>query len=176
MGKVLCGWHPMYYPNEAVPVLGEFPQDGDSHGICDRCRVKFEAEVKPVGLKKRNNSAGKRADLGGLYVRSAWEANYARYLDWLVQIGDIRGWEYEPVTFEFHAIKRGTRFYTPDFKVTNCDGSVEYHEVKGWMDPKSKTKLKRMKRYYPDVPVTVIDADAYRALARDVSGFIPNWE
>ena len=119
---------------------------------------------------------GKRADLDGLFVRSSWEANYARYLNWLVGLGEIAAWEYEPDTFWFDEIKRGTRSYTPDFKITNNDGTVDYHEVKGWMDQKSRTKLKRMAKYYPNVKVTLIDADAYYAIARDVSGFIPNWE
>ena len=119
---------------------------------------------------------GKREDLGGLYVRSSWEANYCRYLNWLVEIGQIVSWEFEPDTFEFVGIKRGTRFYTPDFKIVNSDGSIEYHEVKGYMDAKSKTKLKRMKKYYPDVKLIVIDSDAYKALARDVKNFITNWE
>jgi hypothetical protein len=48
VGKILCGWHPMYYPDEPVPVLGEFLAEGDSHGICDRCRAQFEAEAKPL--------------------------------------------------------------------------------------------------------------------------------
>lgn len=119
---------------------------------------------------------GKREDLNGLYVRSSWEANYARYLNWLVSIGQIARWEYEPDTFEFTAIKRGTRSYTPDFKVYENDGRVAYHEVKGWMDQPSRTRLERMARYYPDVQIVLIDAPVYRALARDVRRLIANWE
>lgn len=121
-------------------------------------------------------TVGKREDLGGLFVRSSWEANYARYLNWLVSHGEIKGWQYEVDTFEFASIKRGTRFYTPDFKIVNNDDTVEYHEVKGWMDAKSATKLKRMAKYYPDIKVIVIDKDAYYALARSVKALVPNWE
>ena len=126
-------------------------------------------------MSNRGHKQGKREDLGGLYVRSSWEANYARYLNWLISIGEIDRWEYEPDEFEFTEIKRGTRFYLPDFKVF-IGAEVEYHEVKGWMDKKSKTKLKRMAKYYPEVRVIVIDGDAYRALARDVKRLVPNWE
>lgn len=125
---------------------------------------------------RSRGKGGKRADLGGLYVRSAWEANYARYLNWLVAQDVIKAWEYEPDTFWFLHIKRGTRSYTPDFKIHNNDGSVEYHEVKGWMTPKSKTQLKRMARYHPDVKVIIVDADAYRAIARQAKRLIPRWE
>lgn len=119
--------------------------------------------------------SGKRDDLGGLFVRSAWEANYARYLNWLVEQGEIEGWEYEADTFIFHGVTRGAYSYTPDFKVTNRGGSVEYHEVKGWMDGKSKTRLKRMTKFYPDVKVIVIGEDEYKSLAR-WKGLIPEWE
>jgi hypothetical protein len=125
---------------------------------------------------KGRGRGGKREDLGGLFVRSSWEANYARYLNWLLSLGEIRAWEYEPDTFEFTKIKRGSRFYTPDFKVTTPDGYIEYHEVKGWMDQESATKLKRMRKYYPAVVVHLIDKDVYSAIARKVKGFIPNWE
>ena len=119
---------------------------------------------------------GKRADLGNLYFRSRWEANYARYLNWLVGLGEIQSWQYESDTFEFAKIKRGNRFYTPDFKIANKDGSVEYHEVKGWMDATSQTKLRRMAKYYPEVRVVVVDQPAYRAIARQARNLVPGWE
>ena len=119
---------------------------------------------------------GKRVDLDNQYFRSSWEANYARYLNWLCEIGDIEHWEYEPDVFMFHEIKRGTRSYTPDFKVFEQDGSFEYIEIKGWMDPKSKTRLKRMAKYYPDVPLRLVDKDIYYAIRDKVQGFIANWE
>ena len=33
------------------------------------------------------------------FFRSRWEANYARYLEWLCSIGQIAKWEHEPQTF-----------------------------------------------------------------------------
>lgn len=118
---------------------------------------------------------GKRADLGDTYYRSAWEANYARYLNWLVEQGEIAGWVYEADVFVFHGETRGAITYRPDFKVTERDGSVVYHEVKGWMDGPSKTRLKRMAKHYPDVKVIVIGEAEYRALAR-WKALIPEWE
>src|SRR5215471_1288173 len=60
---------------------------------------------------------GRRKDLDDRYFRSSWEANYARYLNFLKSRGEIHDWQYESNTFWFHKIKRGTRSYTPDFKV-----------------------------------------------------------
>lgn len=148
--------------------------------FCDvRCKAAAQSAspLTTSGINRMGTRrGGRREDLDGLYVRSSWEANYARYLNWLQAHGEIRSWEFEPDTFEFHRIKRGTRFYTPDFKVTNNDGSVEYHEVKGWMNPASKTKLARMARYYPDVKLVLIDGPVYRTLARQLRGLIPTWE
>lgn len=120
---------------------------------------------------------GRRDDLGGQYFRSSWEANYARYLNLLVEKGHIVSWEYEAQTFWFEAIRRGTRSYLPDFRVLFPDGHHEWHEVKGWMDPKSQTKLKRMAKYYPNEIVHVIGSEWFRQATRSgIAGAIPNWE
>jgi hypothetical protein len=126
--------------------------------------------------KHRRGIGGRRPDLGGLYLRSRWEANWARYLNLLVQQRVIVGWEYEPCVFEFSAIKRGSRTYTPDFRVTYPDGTVIYQELKGWMDPKSATKLARMSRYYPDVKLEVIGKKEYTRMSTIVGCGLPGWE
>ena len=73
--------------------------------------------------------------------RSNWEANFARILNaYQIQF------EFEPKVFTF-PIKRGTKGYTPDFYFPKTD---EWVEIKGYLDDKSKIKIKRFKRYYPD--------------------------
>lgn len=128
------------------------------------------------GKPHPTGKGGKRTDLGNVYFRSSWEANWARYLNWLLEQGEICKWEFEPDTFAFHLIKRGTRFYTPDFKVFNKNGSIEYHEIKGWMTPESRTKLKRMAKYYPEIKVVLIDKKHYRSVADKMKRVIANWE
>lgn len=108
------------------------------------------------------------------YMRSGWEINYAWYLEWLRKKAEIKKWEYEVDTFWFEAIKRGVRSYKPDFKVFLLDGSIEYHEVKGWMDAKSKTKIQRMAKYYPTVKLIIIDKDVYNSI-KQWSRLIPHW-
>lgn len=98
---------------------------------------------------------------GTMYFRSKWEANYALYLDFLVEKEQIKNWEYEADVFMFEEVKIGTRSYRPDFKIFNFNGSIEYHEVKGYMDSKSKTKLRRMLKYYPEIKLVLIERDAY---------------
>jgi len=117
-------------------------------------------------------------EFGGqkVYYRSKWEANYGRYLQWLKDVGQIAGWEHEPKTFWFDGIKRGCLSYLPDFRVTELNGDCVYHEVKGWMDDRSITKIKRMKKYHPDTKLIVIDAACYRALERKMKPIIREWE
>lgn len=117
-------------------------------------------------------------DFGGKrhYYRSRWEANYARYLEWLKINGHIKEWEHEPEIFWFEGVKRGTVSYLPDFRVTENNGSIAYHEVKGWMDDRSKTKIKRMAKYHPDVKLIVIEKKQYEAIKKSVSAMIDGWE
>jgi hypothetical protein len=160
---------------------------------CSRCGKFFEVFPKSpqqyCGLKCGRNhkqseahqgysKSGKRVDLGGQYFRSRWEANYARYLNFLKEHGEpILKWEFEPETFEFHKIKKGTRFYTPDFKVTYTDGHIEYHEVKGWDYPKGKTARKRFLKYYPKLTLVLIDKEFFKAItAQGTDRIITGWE
>lgn len=116
--------------------------------------------------------------IGGrrIYFRSKWEMNYARYLQWLAERGEIAAWAYEPDTFWFEQVRRGTRCYIPDFRVTETSGRVAYHEVKGWMDARSATKLKRMKKYHPNVTIVVVDGAAYKQISVSVGRLVPGWE
>lgn len=117
-------------------------------------------------------------DIGGAskYYRSRWEANYARYLEWLKAKGVVIDWAHEPEVFWFEKIKRGARSYLPDFRIEFADGRIEYHEVKGWMDSRSKTKIRRMAKYHPRVVLVVIDNKAYRNLASAVGALVEGWE
>jgi hypothetical protein len=120
---------------------------------------------------KKQFKQGFREDIG-IYVRSEWEAVYARYLNFLIKNKEIKSWEYEPKTFWFENIRRGVRSYTPDFLIINNNGSEEYHEVKGYMDSRSATKLKRMKKYYPEIKMVLIDGDFIKDIKRKLGRIV----
>ena len=113
---------------------------------------------------------GKRKDLNDTYFRSSWEANIARYYNYL----GIK-WEYEPKTFIFTNITNGSVSYTPDFYLPEEDRWIE---VKGWMDSKSKTKLKRFKKQYPKEysKLTLIQEKEYNEIKRKLGNYIKGWE
>lgn len=118
-------------------------------------------------------------EIGGYrkYYRSRWEANYARYLEHLRAKEEVASWAHEPKTFWFEGIKRGVNNYLPDFQVVYPgERGEEYHEVKGWMDAKSATKIKRMARYHPTVNLVIVDRKIYNGLEREFGKIIADWE
>ena len=125
--------------------------------------------------RARSYKMGFRPDIG-ITVRSRWEANIARYLAWLSDGGVIKGWAYEPLRFWFEGIRSGTRSYLPDFRVDYPDGHHEWIEVKGYWDPKSKTSVKRFRKYFPEETLVIIDKPEYLRLEKDLKERIPNWE
>lgn len=119
---------------------------------------KFSDEVRKnmsLGAARRireNNNhyergnGGFREDLGH-YVRSNWEANFARILKF-----QGKTYDYEPRSFQLAEGKT----YTPDFLV---DGI--FYEVKGYWTELAKQKLKSFKKQYPDVTVQIIEGAEY---------------
>lgn len=139
---------------------------------------------------------GYRKDLKQ-YFRSKWEANICRYYNFV----GIK-WIYEPQEFEFYKIKRGSRFYKPDFYLPASDSWVE---LKGLFKASDKTKLKRFKKYYPEefaklqfiifdpyarskanaetlkflveeLGIYFIKIGSYKEIEDKLGGLIPNWE
>lgn len=139
---------------------------------------------------------GYREDLKQ-YFRSRWEANMGRFYNF-VRIK----WLYEPQEFEFHKIKRGSRFYKPDFYLPEQDKLIE---IKGFFTAGDKTKIRRFKRYYPeefarlrfiipdkyakskangetikflcdDLRIDFNDIISYKEIEEKLGKLIPNWE
>lgn len=138
---------------------------------------------------------GYREDLKQFF-RSKMESNIARYYNYM-----LIAWVYEPIEFEFKGIKRGNRFYTPDFYLPIQDLWIE---VKGYFRPQCKTKLRRFKKYYlegfkklrfvipdkysrsvangemisflmDDLGINFKDIESYKEMEK-LRGMIPGWE
>lgn len=104
--------------------------------------VKEKRKVNPFALQGsayQYTNTGYREDLK-FSCRSAWESNWARILN----MYSIK-FEFEPKVFTY-PLKRGTKAYTPDFFLPETE---EWVELKGYMDKKSKLKIKRFKIYWP---------------------------
>lgn len=133
-------------------------------------KAKYIMEHPSYKLGGNRSKSGYREINGRKqYFRSSWEANTARLLDF-----QGRKWEFEKKTFWFENIRRGTRSYLPDFYLPEED---LYIEVKGYMDSKSITKLKRMDKYYPEVNIEVWGKEFFADLKKQGIGkLIPGWE
>lgn len=154
------------------------------------CSVECSSKVAPQrGAKTKHANGWFKSDrpysrakrgwhvIGGqrIFCRSRWESNYAKYLEFLKSCGEVASWEHEPDTFWFEKIKRGCRSYLPDFKVVLPSGEIEYHECKGWMDSKSKTKIKRMAKYHPAITLIIRGEEWFR-LNKNLRSVVPGWE
>jgi hypothetical protein len=117
------------------------------------------------------------AEIGGKrnFYRSRWEYRYALYLEFMKKHKHIVEWEHEPKTFWFEGIKRGTNNYKPDFRVVFPSGNDEWIEVKGYMDSKSATKIKRMAKYHPDVKLRVIGKEWFKENGSKLKNIISGW-
>jgi hypothetical protein len=73
------------------------------------------------------------------------EEAYSRYLEYGRQSGEIRQWMFEPIKLR---LAKKT-WYTPDFLVIRSDGSVAFHEVKGFWRDDARVKIKVATEIYP---------------------------
>ena len=122
---------------------------------CNKNQMAVPKNKKLTNYQHASNKAWRTIAGRKIFFRSSWEFNYALYLQWLKDKKEIIDWEHEPEIFEF-PIKHGTTRYLPDFKVVISNSKKEYHEVKGYLDNKSKTKIKRFRKYYPDEQLIII--------------------
>ncbi len=171
-------------PNPVKIYIKRCPQCGKQFEVskpngkecCTRsCASKWRVKTQANPGGRSRTKSGVREDLGNMAFRSAWEANYARYLNLLLDNRQILAWEYEPKRFYF-PIRRGTISYLPDFMITLNSADIEWHEVKGYMDQKSRTRLKRFAKYYPDEKLVLIDKSVYTDIAAAWASKIDGWE
>lgn len=67
-----------------------------------------------------------------------WEAQWSAELSARMTAGDVLFWSFEPFSLR---IASGCR-YTPDFLVMRADGTMECHEVKGFMREAARVRLR----------------------------------
>lgn len=126
--------------------------------VSQAAKLRLQSENQYSRCKK-----GKRSDLEGVYFRSAWEANYARILNYLSM-----AWEFEPETFDVGE----SETYTPDFKL--ADGS--FVEIKGWWTEIGKRKVELFRQRYPQMKLQIIGRPEYTALYKQYGSIITHWE
>jgi len=127
------------------------------------------------GVQRQTYKGWYEIDGKRMYLKSNWEKRYALYLSFMKKYNHIVDWEYEPETFWFDGIKRGTNNYKPDFKVQFPSGNYEFFEVKGYKTNKDETKIKRMAKYHPNIKLNVIDKVWFGNNGKILQKVIKNW-
>lgn len=75
-----------------------------------------------------------------------WESQYADHLEADRLSGRIHSWRYEKIGLR---LAKGCT-YNPDFLVIRDDGTVEFHEVKGFWEDDALVKIKVAAEQFPE--------------------------
>lgn len=125
----------------------------------------YSGERSPsYGKPPSHGNQGIKVDLGH-YVRSSWEANYARILKY-----NKIPYEYEPKTFELITDDGKKATYTPDFYIGH------WVEIKGYWRDDAKEKVRLFTEQYPNERLEIIDKPVYLKLEKEYKNKIPMWE
>lgn len=113
---------------------------------------------------------------------SNYEYDYALYLDYLYEKGEIAGWVRNTTKFYFSRTVeipgRTTKqnAYRPDFIIFNKDSTYQIHEVKGWMNDKSQVVCDQFAKDYPNLTYKIITRDEILSLQSQFKDKIWGWE
>jgi hypothetical protein len=118
------------------------------------------------GMPSPHRKGGFREDLNH-YVRSSWEADFARIL----KLHNLE-YEYEPETFELKRDNGKILNYTPDFYVPSKN---TFYEIKGWMHELDAEKIDLFKKQYPQYNFVLISATKFAEFSLQYKKLIA-WE
>jgi len=173
----------------------------DIKNIIIQCSEKVKRAMDYTNIKR-----GYRDDIfdkngNKVFLRSSYEANFWRYLEFLKRRKEIFDFEYEPITFHFQKnetlIKNGFDMekhigfndnskkkeilgkngsYKIDFKIWDTKDSYHWGEVKGQMDNNSRIKITRFEKYFPKEKFILYGDEYMKDLENKLGKSIQNWE
>ena len=100
---------------------------------------------------KKNKYNASRTEYKGIKYDSKLEASYAEFLDRGKEVGRVLDW-----TRQVPFYLPGGITYRVDFLVFTTAGKVEFVEVKGRELAPWKMKMRLMKQFHPDIPITIV--------------------
>jgi hypothetical protein len=80
-------------------------------------------------------------------VMNKTEQKYADLLSLRARVGEVAHFAFEAVKLRL----ADKTFYTPDFMVMLADGTIEFHEVKGFWEDDARVKIKVAAETFPFV-------------------------
>ncbi|MEK9167597.1 MAG: DNA polymerase III subunit alpha [Patescibacteria group bacterium] len=145
----------------------------DKFGVdrAEEIRLRMSAAMRGkknhmFGVTPPHRHGGYRKDLGH-YVRSNWEADFARIL-----LHQGLSYEYEPRTFPVTLPDGSPTNYTPDFYIPSQE---TYYEIKGWLHDDDRLKMEEFQRQYPDIKLVIIGATKFAEFALKYRSLVA-WE
>lgn len=115
--------------------------------FCTHCGT----ELKALPSKFNNKSTVYK----GIRYDSIKEAEYAKTLDLRILAGEVKEWTRQfKISLDLNGVHITNYFI--DFRVTMADGSIEYHEVKGFETEVWRLKWLLSTAIYPDWTFVVI--------------------
>jgi len=153
---------------EGNPNFGKKHPNLHSEEFKESMSKRFRGNGNPMFNKIRQyyySEIGYREDLN-LRVRSTWEANIARILNY-----KNIDWEYEPESFELSALNTT---YRPDFLI-KVGRKKCYVEIRGYLTEKAINKMKEFKKLNKG-HFLLIDENSYKRLEKKFSKKIELWE
>lgn len=85
--------------------------------------------------------------------KNDWERMYAERLEVRKLQKEIVSWKYEHIRLK---LADGAN-YTPDFQVVNLDGTIEFHEVKGFRRTAAILRFKFAAKTYPEYTFILVE-------------------
>ena len=134
-------------PNVLIPKAQKVPPNSKdipkNENAADLIPTSKKRRGRGIGNAYQHTRTGARPDLNGIVCRSAWESDVLRVLQlWKIPF------EFEPKSFPFPIDGYGKySAYLPDIYLTKTD---EYIEVKGMLDSRGRSKLRKFKKHYPE--------------------------
>lgn len=118
--------------------------------------AKMGFDETPPRRKYGNRPVSVEIDGKMFHFRSKAEYDVAEYLHLLKQSGYIKDFAYEQTKFCFPSEAEPIKTWLLDFDILENDGSFYYIEVKGRVEPDTKSKLKLLNTYRPEVRVDMV--------------------
>lgn len=118
---------------------------------CAKGKTRKKKSVRTASGNYARTKKGVRKDIHPTYMfRSATEANFARIMNY----HNIE-WKYEEHSFTFSGYKTKPYVYIMDFEILSSQDAPNgllkgFYEIKGYMTPDSRKKLRRLKKNYPE--------------------------
>lgn len=123
-------------------------------------------QAKALGLGHLMDQAGghpwPKASRPAADAMNKLERRYSQHLDLRKMAGEVFRWDFQPEKLRL----ADRTYYDPDFRVILEDGTVEFHETKGFMRDDAVVKLKCAAEQHPYPFVLVREIDGKWSFVR----------